>query len=174
VVLQGIEGVDAKVLGIQKVNGKDFEAGSYLPDLCNAADVPCIVFLDLLLLNSDRKRHNTNLIVSGNRLLMIDLDNFFTNPNESPPQEKWKEYLDGHPLPYWLRQMGSGVVDTLNDVQGRFAQISDSWLEELRAATPERWYKEGGGEEAFNMIKQGRAQASEVAALIRKEIFRHP
>lgn len=161
VVLQGIEGVDAEVLGIQKVEKEDFEANSYLPHLCNAADVPRIIFLDLLLLNSDRKSgNNTNLIVSDNCLFMIDLDNFFTNPNKATPQEKRKEYLDIHPLQYWLRQMGSEAVDILNSAQDQFAQIPDSWLEELCAAIPECWYKEGGGEEAFDKIKQARAQAS--------------
>jgi hypothetical protein len=180
VVLQEVKDVGVEVLGIRKVEKKDFESDSYLPHLHNPDDVPRIVFLDLLLLNkdrrrrvNDRKRHNTNLIVSDDCLFMIDLDHFFTNPGEVLPQEKRKEYLDVHPLLHWLRQMGSEAVDILNDVQSRFAQIPDSWLEELRAVIPERWYREGGGKEAFNMIKQARAQASEVAALICKEIFRH-
>jgi hypothetical protein len=174
VVLQEVQDVGVEVLGLQKVDGKDFEADSYLPHLRNAADVPRIVFLDLLLLNSDRKHHKTNLFLSDDCLFMIDFDYFFTSPDKVPPQEKRKEYLDAHPLLHWLRQMGNEAVDILSGVQDRFAQISDSWLEELRAAIPERWYKEGGGEEAFDMIKQAHAQASEVAAVICKEIFRHP
>lgn len=170
-ILEDTEVAGIEILGTEVVNPCDDlteDNEDRLNSIRNRADIPRIVFLDILLLNSDRKRTNSNLILSGNRLLMVDLDNFFAGAGRYPEaKEKHADYLARHPLAPWKAGAGCDLEETIRDAAQRTCAITDSWLSQLASVIPCRWFAEGGGAEVLGMLRTAKADANEVALLLR-------
>lgn len=155
--------------GLKKLEGNEFkypEEKEKIQNVKNFEDIIQIVFMDVILSFNDRKEHNTNLFITdNNRLVMIDMDNYFTSKNENKDLSLfWKEdILENNFLTEFLLGNGNIFGKILDEIKTKFLQIPvDSLLNDI----PEIWMKNGSGEDVLKIIKTAQKQVSLACHLI--------
>lgn len=140
--------------GLKKLEGNEFkyqEDKEMIQNFYNFEDIIRILFLDIVLSFNDRKKHNTNLFITKkNNLVMIDMDNYFTDKGNKDLQTFWKDdILEKSFLVEFLTGHRAKFRTILAELEKKFLQIPP---ESLLKDIPKSWIKKGGGEDVLQMI----------------------